>query len=102
MSLADIARQTGKSKDAIREILHRAGIELRSNVSVPFSKATSDSKKNIRPYYGFYYFQGKVTPDPREFENLVLIHRLWSADNNPNRIADMLNEKKIPPRSASK
>ncbi len=103
LSLTDISRQTGKAKNTIREALLRCGIELRSNVSVPVAKALGESgKRNIRPYYGFCYFQGRITPDPREFENLTLIHRLWSSGTNPNRIADSLNEKKIPARSALK
>jgi len=103
LSLTDISRQTGKAKNTIRNALLRAGIELRPNISVPVAKALRESgKRNIRPYYGFCYFQGCITPDPREFENLVLIHRLWSSGTNPNRIADILNAKKIPARSASR
>ena len=103
LSLADISRNTGIAKNTIRAILLRAGIELRSNRSVPVSKALTDSgKRNIRPYYGFCYFQGAIAPDQREFENLALIHQLWSLGTNSNRIADVLNEKKIPARAASK
>lgn len=103
LSLTDISKQTGKAKNTIRDSLIRAGIELRPNTAVPVASALRESgKRNIRPYYGFCYFQGQIIPDPREFENLLLIHRLWSVDTNPNRIADTLNAKKIPARSASK
>ncbi|MCM2280258.1 MAG: hypothetical protein NDI61_00270 [Bdellovibrionaceae bacterium] len=101
LSLADISRQTGKAKNTIRGALLRSGIELRINRSLPVAKAVRHSvKTNIRPYYGFCYFQGQVVPDPREYENLLLIHRLWKSGTNPNRIADTLNAKRIPARSA--
>ena len=103
LSLTDISRQTGKAKNTIRDELLRREVKLRSKISVPVSKAVSArGKLNIRPYYGFCYFLGAVTPDPREFEILTLIHRLWSSGNNPNRIAETLNEKSIPARSAAK
>ena len=57
-------------------------------------------KQRVRPYYGFCYFQGKIVPDPREYDNLLVIHRLWKSGMNPNRIADTLNEKKILGRNA--
>ncbi len=57
-------------------------------------------KTNIRPPYGFCYFQGQVLPDQNEYENLILICRLWKADTNPNRISDLLNKKKAAPRIA--
>lgn len=102
LSLADISRQTGKAKNTIRAALLRSGIALRPNKPLPVSKAVREpGKRNIRPYYGFCYFQGAITPDPREFENLVLIHRLWQSGTNPNRIADTLNDKKIPARCAA-
>ncbi len=100
LSLNDIAKQTGKAKTSVRESLLRNGIQLRPKNSLPFSEALSSlCKGKIRPYYGFCYFQGNVTPDPREFENLQLIHRLWSLGTNPNRIADILNEKRIAARN---
>ena len=101
-SLPDIAKLLGKAKDTVRTALLKAGIELRPSVALPVHATWRDpGKRNIRPYYGFCYFQGRVAPDPREYDNLLLIHRLWKKGTNPNRIADMLNEKRIPGRSAS-
>ena len=101
LSLKDISQQTGKAKSVIRENLARAGIELRSNVAVPISKRKAEGgKTNIRPPYGFCYFQGQIVPDQNEYENLMLVYRMWKADTNPNRISDHLNEKKIAPRIA--
>ncbi len=101
LSLSDISKQTGKSKSVIRENLARAGIELRSNVAIPISKMkTKEGKTNAQPPYGFCYFQGQIVPDQKEYENLMLIYQLWKTNTNPNRISDLLNEKKIVPRTA--
>ncbi len=72
LSLADISKQTGKAKSVIRDNLIKAGVELRDKAAVP---------------------------DPKEYENLMLIYRLWKLNTNPNRISDTLNEKKIRPRA---
>lgn len=101
LSLKDISKQTGKAKSVIRESLIRAGVELRGNVAVPISKMRAEGgKTNIRPPYGFCYFQGQIVPDQKEYENLMLIYQLWKANTNPNRISDLFNEKKIEPRIA--
>ncbi len=101
LSLADISKQTGKAKSVIRDNLVRAGVELRDKVAVPISKLKAEKgKTSIRPPYGFCYFQGRIVPDPKEYENLMLIYRLWKLNTNPNRISDTLNEKKIRPRAA--
>ena len=102
LSLTNISRQTGKAKNTIRDSLLRNGTKMRTKVSVPVKDAVrAAGKGNIRLYYGFCYFQEKIVPDPREFENLVLIHGLWSSETNPNRIAHTLNAKNIPARSAA-
>lgn len=101
LSLSDIAKQTGKAKNTIRESLIRSGVALRTNTPLPINEAAqTKGKGSIRPYYGICYFQGVIVPDPREY-NLAYIHRQWKLGTNPNRIADLLNEKKVPPRSAS-
>ncbi len=101
LSLADISKQTGKAKSVIRDNLVKAGVELRDKVAVPISKMKAEKgKTSIRPPYGFCYFQGNIVPDPKEYENLMLIYRLWKLNTNPNRISDTLNAKKIRPRAA--
>ncbi len=102
LSFSEIRTQTGKAKSTIQATLKKAGIERRPNLSRSVtSHWSTPGKSNIRPPYGFCYFQGKVVADPREYENLLLIHRLWKELVNPNSIADRLNAKKIAPRSAS-
>jgi hypothetical protein len=102
LSINEIRKQIGKPKTTIRSILVQSGIELRSSVPLPFKRARRESGKgSIRPYYGFCYFQGQVVADQREYENLLLIHRLWKKGANPNSIANQLNAKMIPARRAS-
>ena len=87
--MADISKQTGKAKSVIRDNLVKAGVELRDKVAVPISKMKAEKgKTGIRPPYGFCYFQGSIVPDPKEYENLMLIYRLWKLNTNPNRISD--------------
>ena len=96
LSLRDIAKHTGKCKTMVRSHLLKAGIDLRPKEPTSVHQSWREpGKQRIRPYYGFCYFQGKVVPDPREYDNLLLIHRLWRQGNNPNRIADTLNKKKV-------
>lgn len=100
-SLRDISMSTGRAKSVIQRSLVSMGIELRPNVATPFFRQKKEvGKSNIRPPYGFCYFQGKVVPDQKEYENLMLIYQLWKLGTNPNRIADTLTEKKIKPRLA--
>lgn len=101
MSLRDIARVTGKAKNTVRDALQRTEVELRPKVTLSTVEAKgARHKSNVRPFYGFCYFQGSVVPDQREFENLILVHRLWKSGANPNRIAETLNSRKVPARSA--
>lgn len=101
-SLSDISRLTGKAKSTIQANLIKAGVELRPNRSVPaIASWKNRGKNNVRPPYGFCYFQGKVIADPKEYENLLVIHQLWKDGVNPNAIADQLNAKKIKPRKAA-
>lgn len=100
-SLRDISKITGRAKSVIQRSLASMEIELRPNVATPFfTRKKEAGKSNIRPPFGFCYFQGKVVPDQKEYENLMLLYQLWKSGTNPNRIADILTEKKIQPRIA--
>jgi hypothetical protein len=102
LSLSEIAAQSGKAKNTIRSVLLQEGIELRPPSAIPVAQALREpGKRNIRPYYGFCYFQGQVVPDQREYDHLLKIYRLWKKGTNPNANACHLNAKKVPPRSAS-
>ena len=102
MSLADLAKQTGIAQTTIRARLIKSGIEMRPKFSIPFEQARRKTgKRNILPYYGFCYFQGRVVPNPKEYDHLMKVYNLWKMRMNPNAIAKHLNSKKIPPRSAT-
>ena len=101
LSLADIARQTGRAKSTVRKALMKAGIELRPKVMLPTTKAVRKKCKGARPYFGFCFFQGQISPDPREYQILLRIHSLWKAGSTPSSIANDLNVKKLPSRSGS-
>lgn len=102
MSLADLAKQTGIAQTTIRARLIKSGIEMRPKFSIPFEQARRKTgKRNTLPYYGFCYFQGRVVPNPKEYDHLMKIYNLWKMGMNPNAISEHLNSKKIPPRSAT-
>jgi hypothetical protein len=76
---------------------------MRPRTSLPVHVAAKKlGKQNIRPFFGFRYFQGEIVPDQNEYETLLLIHQLWKQGQNPNAIAELLNAKKVPARSAKK
>jgi len=102
MSLGDLAKQTGIAQTTIRARLIKSGIEMRPKLSIPFEQAQRKTgKRNILPYYGFCYFQGKIVPNPNEYDHLMKIYNLWKMRMNPNAISEHLNSQKIPPRSAT-
>ena len=41
-----------------------------------------------------------MSKNPAEYDGLRLIYDLWVKSTNPNRIAEILNQKKIKPRIA--
>lgn len=100
--MSEIASRVRKSKDTVRSTLVNAGVELRPKISNSETlKTIPKGKTQLTPPYGFCYFQGKVVPDQREYNAMLLIHQLWKLGTNPNRIADLLNKKKMTPRRAS-
>lgn len=99
MSLREISKQLGMSKNGVRSSLLRAGHKLRE----PAPKAThmrslKSGKQSALPYYGFCYFEGKIVKDPREFPILQRIHRLWSQGRTIHQINLELNRAKLPSR----
>lgn len=94
-SLSEISKLTGKAKSAIRDSLIKSGIEFRQKSYPSIDLSKSNGKTNIQPPYGFCYFQGQLVPDQKEYGHLMLIYNLWKQEANPNRIAEVLNEKKV-------
>ena len=102
LSLSDIAGQTGVAKATVRDRLLALGIDLRPARPPPIAPSGgAGGKGNVRPCFGFCYFQGRVTPDPREYPTLLLIHALRADGANLNRIAGRLNAMNVPARAAA-
>lgn len=99
-SLREIAKELGASKSGIGSILPKAGIKLRDKVSQATNqRGVNSGKQSVQPYFGFCYFEGQITKDPREFPTLRLIHRRWNEKRTIHEIAVELNNAKIPSRS---
>jgi hypothetical protein len=95
-SFRDIEKVTGISKTKIRAILHRLQVPIRPTFPENH-KATQriTGKKNVKPPYGFVYFEGAVVRHPKEYPVLLRIINLWKSGCSLNSIATKLNEKKI-------
>lgn len=101
LSLREIQAQVGISKTTIRRTLINGGVRLREShpkANLEFWKAKG--KQAAAPPYGFCYFQGQITPHPKEYETLLLIHKLSQNGINSNAIATELNRRRIPSRMA--
>lgn len=99
-SLREIAKELGASKTGIGSILLKAGIKLRDKVSQATNqRGVKSGKQSVQPYFGFCYFEGQITKDPREFPTLRLIHRHWNEKRTIHEIAVELNNAKIPSRT---
>lgn len=97
-SLRDIAREYGCSRHKVYSQVKKAGVKLRENSAQATPNRKNGVKQNVLPYYGFCYFEGRITPDPREFPALKLIHRLWKDQRTIHQITLELNRVKIPSR----
>lgn len=96
-SFRDIEKATGISKTKVRAILHRLQVPIRP-MFPESNKATQRivGKKNVKPPYGFAYFEGGVVRHPREYPTLLQIINLWKSGRSLNSIATKLNEKRVP------
>lgn len=91
LSLRDIAREIGCSKNGVRSSLLRGGHELRDQVSQATSKrGVSGGKQGAMPVYGFCYFDGQIVRDPREFPTLQFIHSGWKKKLTIHQITQRL------------
>ncbi len=96
-SFRDIEKTTGISKTKVRAILHRLQVPIRP--VFPESKRASQriaGKKNVKPPYGFAYFEGRVVKHPKEYPTLLQIINLWKSRRSLNSIATKLNKKRVP------
>lgn len=96
-SFRDIEKLLSISKTKIRDILIRLKIPIRP-VFPKNQKATQRlvGKKNVKPPYGFAYFEGRVVKHPKEYPTLLQIIGLWKLGQPLNSIATKLNGKRVP------
>jgi len=96
MSLGDISKLLGFSKNKIRNILLKQGIVLRSvSTQVNRKCKIKSGKLAAWPYFGFCYFQGKIIKEPKEYPTLQLIYRFWNEGKTNYEITLNLNKAKI-------
>mgnify|MGYP006087977381 CR=1 FL=1 len=96
-SFRDIEKLLGISKTKVRDTLIRLEIPIRPTFEET-QRATQvrSGKKNVKPPYGFVYFEGRVVKHPKEYPVLLSIINRWKADQSLNSIATKLNEKRVP------
>lgn len=95
-SLGQIAKLLGYSKCKIRTELKKAKVIIRASLTQETNQRPINSfKQSALPYYGFCYFEGQISKDPREFPVLLKIHMQWSQGRNAHDITKSLNEAKI-------
>lgn len=96
-SLREIAKQMSLSKTKVRDQLLLMKVPLRI-IELGNYKASQSQlgKKNVKPPYGFVYFEGKVVKHPKEYPHLLQIISLWKKGKALNSIATKMNRLKVP------
>ena len=96
-SFRDIEKLLSISKTKIRATLLRLKIPIRPALQES-RRATQRiaGKKNVKPPYGFTYFEGRVVKHPKEYPTLLQIIGLWKSGQSLNSIATKLNGKRVP------
>ncbi len=95
-SLKEISAMTGFPYTTIRDQLVKGGVTLRVNKSVSSTEVLRQSFKNSAPPpFGFYYLDGALVKDPKEYPILQMIDQLRRRGKSPTAIAKNLNDKKI-------
>lgn len=59
-------------------------------------------KQGARPYYGFYYFEGEIVKDSREYPTLVLIHDFWKDGKTIHQLVKKLHNRSLTSRTGRK
>jgi len=99
MSIREIARETGVPKTTVRETLVEKGMALRK---FPIGNASADSvpsgRHPGRSPYGYAWLQGELVKDPKEYEVVLRIMKLWNSGCGIPAISNELNGAKVPTR----
>jgi hypothetical protein len=103
LSLRKIASRTGTSKTKIRKTLIASGVAIRNFSRGQTSKPdlTQVIRSGNTPY-GFAYLEGKLVVDPREYQIVIEIYRLWKLGQSLRAICHYLNGHKVPTRFGKK
>lgn len=93
-SINEIADRLGFPYSTVRDQLVRLGVTLRTNKSVSFSGNQRQTFKNSAPPpYGYYYLEGRLQKDPREYPILQMIEKRRQLGRTPTEIARFLSGK---------
>lgn len=84
-SFRDIKKLTGISKSKIRDVLIRLKVPIRP-LHEESRRATQRlvGKKNVKPPYGFTYFEGRFVKHPKEYPTLLSIINQWKLGQSLN------------------
>jgi len=97
LSLREVEKRAHISKTKVRDILIKAKIPLRAvREETQMATGRTRTKKNVKPPYGFCYFDGRVLKHPKEYPVLLSIITRWKSEQSLNSIATWLNGKRIP------
>ncbi len=98
-SVKEIAEHYGHSKSFILKELKRLKCKMRPKQTLPTLMASVyGGRMGGKPFYGFCYFEGKLTKHPAEFPTLQLIHQQWQKKVSTHYITCELNKRKIKSR----
>lgn len=95
-SLGQIAKLLGCSKSKVRSALRKADVIIRPSVTQETNlRSLTSFKQSALPYYGFCYFEGQISKDPKEYPVLLKIQLMWSQGRNAHDITKALNQAKL-------
>lgn len=96
-SFRDIEKLLSISKTKIRATLLLLKISIRPALQES-RRATQRivGKRNVKPLYGFTYFEGRVVKHPKKYPTLLQIIGLRKSGQSLNSIATKLNGKRVP------
>ena len=96
LSLREIQIKTGTSKASVRRILIKSGIPIRNySKQVTSQNPVINNRPRLKPPYGFWYIDNKISYHPKEYPILLQIIKRWKSGQNVNSIADALNRQQI-------
>lgn len=100
MSLREIERVTGIPKSTIRQTLKRK--EMTRRRFAPGSESSSDSPKGKPPGaapYGYGWLEGQLVKDPKEYNVVLEIIKMWQQTFGVRAIAKSLNDARVKSRT---